>query len=200
MFYDDVKVSDERSYGFGWGVMNNYPEPVVSHGGLVENYITHMFILPESEIAGVIFINENDYLVTNEMTGTILYGVLAMLFDEEPTYIGASTYVVKHLLWDGLSLLIICTCIVPLVLLGKWKKRLYYGSKVKMIIGFLFFHIVIPTGLLCVPAILETPAFVIRSFVLDLYIVLVASAVIAYGTGLLKLLFISKKLQKSGNA
>jgi len=193
MFYDNVKVSDDRSYGFGWGVMDNYPEPVISHGGLVENYITHMFILPESEIAAVILINDNDYLVANEMTGTILYGVLAMLFGEEPTYINESSYVMKHLILDGLYLAIVILSVFPLLLFGKWKKRLNNMSKAKVIIGFSLFHLMIPTLLLLVPRILGTPMSVVKSFVPDFYFVLVGSAFVAFGTGILKIVYILKK-------
>ncbi len=193
MFYDDVKVSEDRSYGYGWGLMDNYPEPVVSHGGLVENYITHMFILPESGIAGVILINNNDYLVANEMTGTILYGVLAMLFGDEPTYINESSYMMKHLVLDGLYLVIVLLCIMPLLLFGKWKKRLNSRNKAKFILGFALFHIMLPTLLLFVPKILGTPMCVVEAFVPDFYYVLVGSAFVAYGTGILKILCLSRK-------
>ena len=197
MFYDNVKVSEDRSYGFGWGVMDNYPEPVISHGGLVENYITHMFILPESGIAGVILINANDYLVADEMTGTILYGVLAMLFGEEPTYINESSYVMKHLILDGLYLVIVLLCIMPLLLFGKWKKRLNNMNKAKVIIGVGLFHIMLPTLLLLVPKILGTPMPVVKAFVPDFYIILVGSAFVAYGAGILKILYLSRKIKNN---
>ncbi len=194
MFYDNVEVSDNRSYGFGWGVMDNYPEPVISHGGLVENYITHMFILPESEIAAVILINDNDYLISNEMTGTILNGVLAMLFEEKPTYINETSYVMKHLILDGLYLVIVILCTLPLLLFGKWKKRLNNRNRMKVIISFMLFHIIIPTLLLLVPRILGTPMSVVKGFVPDFYIVLVGSAFVAYGTGILKTVYLSKNI------
>ncbi|HKM34061.1 MAG TPA: serine hydrolase domain-containing protein [Lachnospiraceae bacterium] len=196
MFYDNVKVSEDRFYGFGWGVMNHYPEPVISHGGLVENYSAQMFIFPESEIAGVILINDNDYLVANDMTGTILYGVLAMLFGEEPTYINESSYVMKHLTYDGIYLVIVMLCILPLFLFGKWKKRLNYRKKVKVIISFTVLHIMLPTLLLLVPRILGTPMSVVRSFVPDFYIVLVGGAFVAYSTGLLKIIHLLRNIRK----
>lgn len=189
MFYDNVKVSEDRSYGFGWGVMDNYPETVLSHGGLVENYITHMFILPKSEIAAVILINDNDYFVANDMTGTMLNGVFAMLFGEEPTYSNKSSYGMKHLIFDGLYLVIVILCILPLLLFRKWKKRLNDRKKAKVIIGFTLFHIMLPTVLLLVPRMLGTPMSVVKGFVPDFFIILVGSASIAYGTGLLKIYY-----------
>jgi len=189
MFYDNVKVSDTRSYGFGWGLMQNYSEPVITHGGLVENYITFMFILPDSDIGGVILINTNDYLVANDMTGTIFYGVLELLLGAEPTYINESAYEMKHLMFDGIYLGIVILCILPLLYFGKWKKRLSKRKKAKAVISFTLFHIIIPTFLLLVPRILGVSMSVVKGFVPDLYFVLVGSAILAYATGILKIIY-----------
>lgn len=190
MFYDSVRVADDRLYGFGWGVLKNYPEPVISHGGLVENYITHMFILPESGVAGVLLINYNDYLVANDMTGTMLNGVLMLLFGQEPSYIKESSYIRNHFILDVLYLFMICLCVLPLLLLKKWMNRLYAAKRVKRIIGFTLLHLILPSLLLAIPRIAETPLSVVKSFVPDLFIVIIGGSIIAYGTGFVKLIYI----------
>ncbi len=198
MFGDSVKISSDREYGFGWGIRKDYPEMVISHNGLVENYSANMFILPDSGIAGVILMNMNDYLVADDMTGMILHSVLEMLFDKAPVYIKDYSYLQKHLLMDGLYLLLVVLCILPILFFRRWKKAMKNGKKTGVILSFLFFHILLPTILLLVPVIVATPMFVIKAFVPDLYLVLVGGAAVAYGVGLFKIIYIlkTKKVSK----
>ena len=41
----------------GWTLTEEYTEPVLGHSGLVENYISNMFLLPESGL-GIIEVKD----------------------------------------------------------------------------------------------------------------------------------------------
>ena len=55
-----------------------YSQPILWHAGLVENYTSNMFILPEEGIIVVVLVNMNDYLVTN-VIGNIVNRLLVRL-------------------------------------------------------------------------------------------------------------------------
>jgi CubicO group peptidase (beta-lactamase class C family) len=189
MFYDTVKVNEDASYGFAWGTVEKFGEPVIYHNGLVENYISYMFILPESEIGGVILMNCNDYLVANGLIDSLFKGVLSLLVGEEPQYIGSLDYETKHLVLDAIYLAITALCILPLFFIGRWRKRnISGGHKIKAIVGFIILHILVPTLILVFPATSGVPYSVIKGFVPDICIILVVNAAIAYCTGIIKII------------
>lgn len=196
MFDEDVKIDDDVSYGFGWCVMQNLSEPVMYHNGLVENYISYMFLLPDSEIGGVILINCNDYLVANQLTVSIFKGILSLLLGEQPEYIGTAEYEMKHFLLDLIYLTVTVVCVLPLLLIGRWKKRNrdklckikdHITYRIRKYMSFVLLHLLIPTILLIFPQIVGVPLPVVKAFVPDLYIILVGNAAVAYITGVLKL-------------
>ncbi len=189
MFYDNVRVNEDASYGFGWSYLESLSEPIFYHNGLVENYISYMFILPESEIGGVILMNCNDYLVGNALTDSIFKGVLSLLLGEEPQHIGANAYEVTHLILNVIYLVIAALCLLPLMFIKRWRKRRMNGShRVRATIGFALLHILVPTLLLVFPQAAGVPYAVIKAFVPDIYMVLVGNAIIAYCTGIIKII------------
>lgn len=197
MFYDTVKVMEDASYGFAWGTIESFSEPVIYHNGLVENYISYMFILPESETGGVILMNCNDYLVANALIDKIFKGVLSLLLDEEPQYIGAFDYDIKHLILNSIYLAITAICLLPLVLIGRWEKRCLTGSrKNKIIAGIILLHVLVPTMLLIFPPVVGVPYAVVKGFVPDVYIILTGNAILAYCTGIIKIFLMISKLRK----
>lgn len=194
MLYDNVRVTEDASYGFGWGVLENFAEPVFYHNGLVENYISYMFILPESETGCAILMNCNDYLVANALTSSIFNGVLALLLGEEPQHIGANEYETKHLILDAICLAITALCIMPLLLIRRWRKRRMNGSRKKRAaIGFILLHILVPSLLLIFPKTAGVPYAVVKEFVPDFYVVLIGNAIIAYAAGIIKLILMPAK-------
>lgn len=202
MFYDSVRINEEASYGFGWSTLESLDEPVLYHNGLVENYISYMFILPESGIGGVILTNCNDYLVANDLVASIFQGVLALLLGEEPGHIGAFQYETKHLVLDAICLAITVLCVLPLLLIRRWKKRYTGGGqKVKAVIGFVFLHVLVPTLLLLFPATAGVPLPVVKRFVPDIYIILFVNAIIACCTSIIKVIgMITARLNQAGQA
>lgn len=74
MFYDNVSVDGgSYYYGMGWNYSTEmFSKPMLWHAGLVENYTSNMFIIPDEGIAVVVLVNMNDYLVTNNIIGNIV--------------------------------------------------------------------------------------------------------------------------------
>jgi CubicO group peptidase (beta-lactamase class C family) len=108
MFYDNVDIPNSNvKYGMGWALTEDYSEPILSHDGLVENYMSHMFILPESEIGCVILVNENDYLVTNTTMNSVSDSIILMLKGNDPIIISNTVYWGSHLLYDGIYLVLL---------------------------------------------------------------------------------------------
>lgn len=73
MFYDNVEFEKDSYYGMGWFYSEkNFNNKMLWHAGLVENYISNMFIMPDKEIAVAILVNMNDYFVTNNFIDNII--------------------------------------------------------------------------------------------------------------------------------
>ncbi|MBR1736083.1 MAG: serine hydrolase, partial [Firmicutes bacterium] len=96
MFYDNVPVSYGTYYGMGWNyVTEMYSQPILMHAGLVENYTSNMFIIPEKGIAVVVLVNMNDYLVGNNLLGNIVMPLLG-----EPKQKLPNLYLILHAVID----------------------------------------------------------------------------------------------------
>jgi len=190
MFNEKVNLMPEMSYGFGWCILENLSEPVYYHNGLVENYISYMFILPQSQKAGVILINCNDYLGANGLIDGIFKGVLALLLGDEPQPLQADSYKTSHLVLNAIYLVIVLVGVLPLIFIGRWKKRLLKGRRrVWGLVGFIILHILIPTLLLLVPTLVGVPMAVVKGFVPDLYLLLIGCSAVAYLSGMIKIVY-----------
>lgn len=176
MFSDVVSITDtDVTYGFGWESAVEYGERVLAHAGLVENYMSHMFLLPERGIGVVMLINTNDYLVTNSFTGQISGNVALMLMGQSPITISSNAYKVRHILIDAVYLILL---LIPATIVFRFKKFVLRCKDEELTlrkkIGFLFLHLLLPvTGLLVPRLFAATPLWVVRYFVPDLFIVLI---------------------------
>lgn len=176
MFSDVVSIPDtDVNYGFGWESTVEYGESVLAHAGLVENYMSHMFLLPERGLGVVILINTNDYLVTNSFTGQISGSVALMLMGQEPITISSSTYKIRHILIDAIYFILLLT---PAMIAFRLKKYFLKCKNeeltLKKKVGFLFLHLFLPVISLLAPRLFAaTPLWVVRYFVPDLFLVLV---------------------------
>ena len=188
VFYDNVPVNQGSSfYGMGWSLSNEYRQPLLAHSGLVENYISYMFILPESKIGGAILANTNDYLVTNNiLEKDIRKNLLLMLTGAAPTEASHYTYLTSHLLIDIGYLLVFLTAVLPLIFLRRYVRRLSVEQKNRAIIAVIALHFALPTALIFAPNIFGVPLWVIRDYVPDLFWVLAISTFLLYTTGGIK--------------
>lgn len=195
MFYDNVPTDPDLSsyYGMGWSLSNDRKEPILQHSGLVENYMSDMFILPDSEIGVVFLANTNDYLVADAMFDTISESVAKILMGEAPREISPSKYLLSHLAINLLYSLILLLALLPLILLRNYKKRLPQRKVGLVVISLTLVHVFLPTAMLQLPGILITPLWVIRLYVPDLFLVLIVGASLLYLGGFIKLSMLFKK-------
>lgn len=193
IFYDGISTGKDTSYAMGWRSINKYKEPIVEHSGLVENYMSYMFILPESHIGCAILVNTNDYFVANNMMNTIGEGIVLSVFGENPEEVNSTYYKNTHIKFNLIYLIVFIISILPLILIRKWNNKIKKG--IKTIRSLLLIHIVLPTVLIIFPKIIGVEMFVVKDFVPDLYIVLITSILILYLTGIIKLMLIWRKFR-----
>ena len=81
MLYNRVPTekSGKYQYGMGWLYTDEYVEPVFNHSGRAQNYMSSMYLLPESDMGIVILADTNDYLVTNDLMDQISNKVMLTL-------------------------------------------------------------------------------------------------------------------------
>jgi CubicO group peptidase (beta-lactamase class C family) len=204
VFYSNVLADPSESYyyGMGWSLSKKYKEPILAHSGLVENYMSDMFILPERGIGVMLLSNTNDYLVADSMFDSISDSIALLLMGASPIEISTTKYLQSHLLLDALYLAILLIALLPLLLLKRYKRSLTKLKAGRVVITTGLLHVLFPTALLVLPGILITPLWVIRLYVPDLFYTLVAGAVLLYLGGVIKVfLFIynRKSIWKNNN-
>ena len=186
MFYDNVPAGDGTYYGMGWNyVTGMYSQPVLMHAGLVENYTSNMFIIPEKSIAVVVLVNMNDYLVCNNLLGNIVMPLLG-----EPKQKLPNLYHILHAVIDGICFVIFFISIHSAVTLKKWRKR---ASDKKLFVSDIIRHMILTILLLSIPPIMATPYKVVWLFAKDIMLVIIINAVVLLGVGVYKACFALKK-------
>lgn len=184
MFYGSVPTDDSgmNVYGMGWGYCEQYyGQPLFNHSGLVENYTSNMFIIPEKEIGIVILVNMNDYFVGNYL----LDNTVLPLLGGEKAALPAHAYTLFHILIDLIYLLIVFLAVYPVISLGRWKRK----PVSKGLILDILRHGVFPALLIALPYILGVPMWLVRFFVKDLFIVLTGSSALLFITGIYKIFY-----------
>lgn len=182
MFYDNVSVDGgSYYYGMGWNYSTEmFSKPMLWHAGLVENYTSNMFIIPDEGIAVVVLVNMNDYLVTNNIIGNIVNPLIGEERQNLP-----NLYVILHFVIDIICLLLCFTSIWSIATIKKCykkekKKSVYLINSIK--------HVILPIILIFIPLIIGIPIRVFWLFVKDLCVLFYANAVILIVVGIYKLL------------
>lgn len=188
MFYDNIPQDDmDRDYyGMGWVYTKYYSKPVLTHSGLVENYTSKMFIIPEDNIGVVVLANMNDYLVTNNLLEDIVKPILG----EEKPNVPNHLYLKNHLLLDAIYLVITTIAIYPIVTIRKWKNK---NKTKKLYIIDIIRHLILPLLLILLPAVIAVPFWVIWNFVKDLALVLIINSLLMISVGLYKISYLLKE-------
>ena len=196
MFYDNVYVEDgSYYYGMGWILTEEYDETVLCHSGLVENYISNMLLLPERELGIIFLINTNDYLVTNQLADILIQNVVLSLLGKEQDIVSGNSYVIRHLLLDGIYFMLMAIAVYPVATIRKWKKK--KRTRVLLVFDFIR-HGIIPILLLCLFYMVGVPLWVVWYFVKDLCIVLLVSAGLLLAMGIYKICYrINRKMKKT---
>lgn len=188
MFYENVYVDGNAPYyyGMGWTLTEEYSEPVLGHSGLVENYMSNMFLLPESGLGIMILINMNDYLVTNQLADIISKNVILTLLGKEQYTISGNPYIVRHLLLNGAYFALWIMALYPMATIKKWKKKKRTN---RLIIFDITRHGLLPLLLLGLPQMAGVPIWVVWYFVRDLCVVLLVSSGLLFSVGLYKIFY-----------
>lgn len=186
MWYKNVSEDDNHFdlyYGMGWNYMNRQGQPMLFHGGQVENGITFQYILPDKKLAVCFMINASDYLVMNELMNGVIFDTVSILNEEEPEKINHKTYFHMHIIYDVIYFLLLGLSIFILYKAIKSKP----GFSVKKIICGITGYILWPLLLLSATKLFaNTPLWVVRLFVTDLYIIIVTSAICSFGAGVIR--------------
>ena len=198
MFYENVRVnaSVPYSYGMGWTLINEpLTEPALRHSGLVETGMSTIYILPESEIGIAIAVNTNDYLVGKDFMDRIDWGVALLLMGDEPNQIGNNEYVLRHLLYDLICLVVFVIAVLPLCLLGNYKKKLKTGNLSLKITSLILLHLLLPIFILLLSQIIwSAPLWVVCAFAPDIFTTITVSSALLFVGGIAKaLLLIERK-------
>lgn len=120
MLHDHVPADDGACYyGMGWMYSTEmFSQPMFWHAGLVENYISNMFLLPEKGIGVVVLVNMNDYLVNNMLLENIVNPLIGEKQEARP-----NLYLILHLLIKALYLLLSIMSVHSLLGIKRWKKE-----------------------------------------------------------------------------
>ena len=201
MFYGDtVYVEDDVPfwYGYGWATVKEpFSEPILRHSGLVETGTSCVFILPESGIGVTITTNVNDYFVTNEMMDSLGWGVILMLLGESPNEITDNAYLLNHLRIDLIMLAVFAVAVLPLCFLPRYRKLLKKDKNIRKVISIVIYHFILPILiLLIVPVFFQTPLWVAKAFVPDVFITVILSSTLLFITGIIKTIMLINYLTK----
>ena len=86
----------------GWQYTTElFSQSVLWHSGLVENYTSNMFILPNEGIAVVVLVNMNDYLIGNNLLSNIVAPLIGEEHQNTPNW-----YIIQHIIFDVVYLLL----------------------------------------------------------------------------------------------
>ncbi len=202
MWYENVSLGVSQYdayYGKGWNLMNYKGQKIIFHGGQVENTITYQFILPEEKLAACFMINGNDQFGMNSLTNNVFWNSLEIIKGNSPAKVNHASYILIHAVLDLFYLLILFISIFILIkaIKGKKSQTAARARRILKISLSLLSYLVWPILLLTFTKLfIDTPLWVVRSFVPDLYVILLLSSSFAFAGGVIKLLrklFISDK-------
>ena len=182
---------NEVFYGKGWNYTKMSGLKLVFHGGQVETGITYMFILPEEQLAVCFMLNGNDEFVTNSLMDNAIWDSLAIIKGEPTKAISHSAYIVRHAVYDALYLLVFALSLLILIKAIKAKDGIKPAgaAKAKAVIFNAAAYILWPLFLLtAIKIFFDTPLWVVRQFVPDLYFVILISAAFAFTGGIFRII------------
>lgn len=186
MWYKNVSENNNQFdlyYGMGWNYMKWKGQAMLFHGGQVENGITFQYILPDKKLAVCFMINASDYLVMNELMNGVIFDTVSILNEEEPEKINHKTYFHMHIIYDVIYFLLLGLSILILYKAIKSKPGFTVKKIICGVIGYILWPFLLLTGL---KLFANTPLWVVRLFVTDLYIIIVTSAICSFGAGVIR--------------
>ena len=109
-------------YAMGWSLPTIHGAQAVAHSGSVESFHAFAAMFPSDNWGFVVLINAESY-VSGPQTGSLVRGVVDLLFEKEPQPVQQSTLPLSLVLFILLFLLQLAAATRTFFLLRKWKKN-----------------------------------------------------------------------------
>lgn len=175
-------------YSMGWIEKEIKRQTILYHAGKTENFTSLMVLLPDLDLGITLLFNSMDYMVGQKLIRTLEEGIISIEMGETPVKIDSKSYLLGHGAADAVMLFALIASWMPILLMGGWirrrKKKLIY---VPGLIVDILVQIVLPTVLLFVLFGL-VPSFIVKRFVPDVYITVIAVSGSLYLGGAVKLI------------
>lgn len=175
-------------YSMGWIEKEVKGQTILYHAGKTENFTSLMILLPDLDLGITLLFNSMDYMVGQKLIRTLEEGIISIEMGETPVKIDSKSYLLGHGAADAVMLFALIASWMPILLMGGWirrrKKKLIY---VPGLIVDILVQIVLPTVLLFVLFGL-VPSFIVKRFVPDVYITVIAVSGSLYLGGAIKLI------------
>ena len=151
------------------------------------------------EIGIAIAVNTNDYFVGKDLMDRIDWSIALMLMGDEPNQIRDNEYVTRHLLYDFIYFVFFAISVLPICLVGVYKKRIAKGKLPIKIVLLVLLHVVLPIFILLLPIMFfATPLWVVQAFVPDMFTAIIVSSCLLFIGGIVKsALLILNKVKKT---
>lgn len=115
------------------------------------------------------------------------WGMVLMLLDNPPNEITGNAYLMSHVQINLIMMAVLVTAILSLCLLLKYIQRIKQGKKFMVaLFPILLDWLLTVFILLLVPTFFETPLWVAKSFVPDVFITVVISSTLFFVSSLIK--------------
>ena len=195
MWYQNVPLGPKETvcYGKGWNYMNYDGLEIIFHGGQVENYISYSFILPQKNLAVCFMVNGNDEFGMNALMDNAFWDSLSILQGRSPKKVNHFSYVLIHLVLNAIYLFIVALSVFILIKSNhpaqksETKKSGTTKGKVKSIVLQILAYFVWPVFLLTFTKVfVDTPLWVVKSYVPDLFLVIIIGSTISVMGGIWK--------------
>lgn len=191
MLNDGVEVDADipYRYAFGWNRIDApLPVPVYRHAGLTETSMTCMYLIPSMDLGIALLANSCDYLVGTDLLDRIGWNLVLEILGESSAQIEQGAYARSHTMWNLIYVGFLSTAAVPFLFIGRSLRGKKGPRTRKAITGIVLYYFAYPTALLLlVPLMSGVPLWVIGDFVPDLYSILIATAVLLYVGGAIRL-------------
>lgn len=194
MWYENVSLGTpqyDAYYGKGWNLMNYKGQKIIFHGGQVENGISYQFILPDEKLAACFMINGNDQFGMNSLADNAFWNSLEIINGKTAAKVNHTTYILIHTFLNLIFVLILALSLF-IFIKGFKRREVKKQSSAKRVLkislaalGYLVWPLLLLTF---TKTFADTPLWVVRLYVPDLYIVLLTGAFLSFAGALIKLI------------
>lgn len=189
MFLDRVPdPAGDTYYGMGWTSFYwDDGELVLSHDGQVENYVASMCLLPERGIGVAVLGDANDNAGGNDRFFDLAGGVVSVAIGAEGEPVDGSWTAQWRQRTDVLYACALLAAAAPLLLTGRWRRRLASVPRRRLLAQGLGLHAALPVAILALPLQWGVPWRDLLAFSPDAALVLALSAALLVVAGAAKL-------------